>query len=261
MASDNRDPYIRLLVREAVVPLRASASDAAEMVSQLLFGETCLLLEDQKNWSKVQRDQDGYVGWVDTKMLVPIDPPFDPPQNFCFALREIALIQSDGTRLRIPMGTRLPADALHGFFTIAGHSYEVLHHKALQSPALLTQLSDLAGYFLNTPYLWGGVSGWGIDCSGLVQTTAAWCGISLPRDSSQQASVGQEVALGKQQAGDLAFFSKPGKDNITHVGILKDPQTIIHASGRVRIDPFDQNGIIHSDTHQITHHLISMRRC
>lgn len=260
MSSITKDPSIRLLVREALAPLRTSASDAAEMASQLFFGETCLCLQDKGNWIEVRRDKDDYPGWIDAKQVSPAPADFSPTDDSCFVLSG-SLLLPDATLMPLPLGTRLPAEALSGRFAWGGIAYQAgpdLKLTELRSPR---QLVETAALFLNRPYLWGGVGGWGLDCSGLVQTAAAMCGIKLPRDSSQQVKVGTAVSWGEQQAGDLAFLGKPGQERVTHVGVLQDAHTIIHASGKVRIDPFDETGITHSDSHQITHHLLSLRRC
>mgnify|MGYP006268263993 CR=1 FL=1 len=260
MPADKKDPYIRLLVREAIAPLRASASDAAEMASQLLFGETCMRLQDQGNWLQVRRDFDGYEGWLDAKQVEAAPPDFSPSTDFCFVLSG-SLILPDDTLMRLPLGTRLPKAALTGRFTWGGLTYQAGPDLKLTEVRPREHLVKTATLFLNLPYLWGGLSGWGLDCSGLVQTAAAMCGLSLPRDSSQQAEVGEAIAWGQQQAGDLAFLGKPGQNRITHVGILQDPHSIVHASGKVRLDPFDSTGITHSHSHHVTHHLLTMRRC
>ena len=114
--------------------------------------------------------------------------------------------------------------------------------------------------FLNAPYLWGGRSLFGIDCSGLVQMAYKLKNIRLKRDASQQAEQGEAVAsLEEAEPGDLAFFENE-VGRICHVGILIDRQKILHCSGRVRNDLIDQQGIFHNDLHEYTHKLKMIRR-
>ncbi len=262
MESGKVEPYIRLLVWEAIVPLRTSASDSAEQSSQLFFGEQALLLEEQPNWYRLRRLRDGYEGWADAKMFYPLADSdtlsISPPTSFSLGGH---LLREDGSLMALPIGPPLPIEVQTGIFNWAGEKLEAT--KSLRTTAVRpsSEWVATATLFMNAPYLWGGISNWGIDCSGLMQTSAAMCGITLPRDSSQQAECGVAIEYGKQQAGDLAFFAKPNKKKITHVGLLRDSESIIHASGRVRIDRLSPQGIVHSQNQQITHHLISIRRC
>jgi cell wall-associated NlpC family hydrolase len=112
---------------------------------------------------------------------------------------------------------------------------------------------------LNTPYLWGGKSPFGIDCSGFTQVVFKTGGHKLPRDSSQQILKGKEIGLEDRRGGDLAFFTNTeGKMN--HVGILMDENRIIHASGKVRIDEFDEKGIRNVEKNAYTHHFYKLKR-
>ena len=118
---------------------------------------------------------------------------------------------------------------------------------------------DFAKEYLNSPYLWGGKSPFGIDCSGLTQVILRFFDLNIPRDASQQAEFGQAVDFEDLQRGDLAFFSN-ADGKVIHVGFLDGNGAIIHASGCVRMDLFNNQGIIHNKTGELTHHLHSIRR-
>ena len=115
-------------------------------------------------------------------------------------------------------------------------------------------------FFLNTPYLWGGRSGAGIDCSGLTQQVFRMCGKAIPRDSSQQVLQGKEIEFGDHQPGDLAFFRKSNQTRITHVGIVGENGDFYHASGKVRLDFLNKNNILRLPTGNATHILVSIKR-
>ena len=114
--------------------------------------------------------------------------------------------------------------------------------------------------YLDTPYLWGGKSAFGIDCSGFVQQVYKMFGIKLLRDAYLQAEQGVPVQnLAQSKLGDLAFF-KNENGRIVHVGMLLENHKIVHASGNVRIDIIDENGIINSETGKRTHQLSLIKR-
>ena len=156
------------------------------------------------------------------------------------------------------MGSLLPAADR---FEIAGQEFSVQTScKALKEKTQRPKLIEDAYMYLNAPYLWGGKGPFGIDCSGFVQVVFRLNGILLPRDAYQQADIGDTLSFVEEgQAGDLAFFdNENGK--ITHVGILNDAQHIIHASGKVRIDRIDHQGIFHEENGTYTHRLRLLKR-
>ena len=228
---------------EAVVPMRSTASEAAEQVSQLLYGEIAEShLPQEGNWQYIRCLHDGYEGWVDAKMIREISAEqadtfrtWQPNTH-----RNYSIPQADGSPLWLPIGARISTEST-AYFSVE-------------------EMLAFGRTLLNTPYLWGGRSSFGIDCSGLMQILFAMRGILLPRDASQQGKVGQEIPFAEIAAGDVVFCSKPGKTNISHVGVLLAPDQILHASGRVRIDFLTENGVIHSQNQQLTHSLVYIRR-
>ena len=244
----------------SVVPMRKEATHRSEMVSQLLFGEYVEVLEDGGDFWRVKCLYDGYEGWVQASQLKPADEvkktdvfvghwsgkvsindhvkpiPFSAP---VFAVNEPVLIS----------GVKLSYDLSPAAIWQSG-----LEH--LNAATLLPAYSP----YLDTPYLWGGKSVFGIDCSGFAQQVFKLFGIKLLRDAYQQATQGEAVSdLDASQAGDLAFFHNEA-GRITHVGILLRPDQIVHAAGKVRIDVIDKDGIINVDTGKRTHQLHSIRR-
>ena len=247
----------------SIVPIRKEANDRAEMTSQWLFGETAELLERQAKWSFLRFDHDGYEGWVDNKQLADCDTPnFDPDQR---VIDQSTIADLGERQVQLAYGSVLPFYE-DGSILWQGHRMPVqavTNHRPVLERADLLEL--YLHPFLGAPYLWGGRTPWGVDCSGLVQMIFILMGIYLPRDASQQAQEGEDVELlDLCEPGDLVFFdNEQGK--ITHVGIIltRDEEgflRIAHASGRVRIDALDQQGIFNAEEKRHTHKLRSLKR-
>lgn len=241
-------------VSVAIAPVRQEPSDKAEQVTQFLFHESIELLEKHEKWSLVRSRLDGYEGWIDNKQYHSGHTAGD--QNLMVLTRSSCL-SSPSNELWVPHGTALTVNKegyTFGGYRVCdsdlGTAWEPQGDNLIQAAKL----------YLNTPYLWGGRSIWGIDCSGFVQQVFRVCGVPLPRDASQQASRGENIDLiAATRAGDLAFFDND-EGKITHVGILIDSQHIIHASGQVRIDRVDHLGIFHEERGAYTHKLRLIKR-
>jgi gamma-D-glutamyl-L-lysine dipeptidyl-peptidase len=239
----------------AIIPLRAEANDRSEMVSQVLFGEHFDVLESAQSWTYIRLADDRYTGWIDTKQYRPISNEHYEliqtlPKVLVGDLVEF-LTTKTGTLIPVPLGASvgfLKHEVLNteGFVFDGSVSGAVSDKSGLISTAFL---------YLNAPYLWGGKTPFGIDCSGFTQMVYKLNGYALPRDASQQALVGEALSfIEESEPGDLAFFdNEEGK--IIHVGIIMENNYIIHASGKVRIDRLDHLGIYNAEVNRHTHKL------
>ncbi len=251
------------IVQVAQIPLRAGPSDRDEMVSQLLFGELVDILDVRKNWTKVRCEWDDYEGWCDTKQIQNIteDTFFRYQANHALNLDPLHPAVGDDYFIQLPMGATLPDfDGLRfqingQYFRFSGQAVTV--SQLAPTPELLNKF---ARRYLHAPYLWGGRSPLGIDCSGLTQMVYKLANIRLLRDASQQVNQGRLIDfMHEVQAGDLAFFENE-KGKISHVGILAGPDSIIHAYGWVRLDPIDHFGIYNIGLKKYTHRLRVVHR-
>ena len=231
------------------------------MISQLLFGDTGTILSEEERWYRVKQDYDQYEGWVDRKMILAVPRLHKVPDRW-HVLGGSIFHASDHSKMRLPLGAGIPR---HPNFKPS--SLRIGKEEWIFGPDLrliptqsYQQLIPLCQHFMNTPYLWGGKGGFGTDCSGFVQSLFRICGIWLPRDSSYQEREGESINYGQHKQGDLAFFSKPGHTKVTHVGIISSDDTVIHASGKVRLDFLKENGIINKETDLLTHSFVSIKR-
>ena len=244
----------------SVVPCRAEAADSSEQVTQLLFGETLKVYEKKRSWYRVKTAHDSYECWMDENQF-----KFITQREFEQLNAQKSLVVSDlaevltkveGSELMtILLGSNLPnienklVDVKESVWRFEGNSIDTneVHDKK--------KLKENAFMLLNAPYQWGGRSPFGIDCSGFVQLVYKLNGIYLPRDASQQASMGQPLSfIEEAEEGDLAFFDND-EGNITHVGIILSNNRIIHASGKVRIDKLDHQGIYNQEKRDYSHRL------
>jgi len=241
----------------SIVPLRSEPSNKAELVSQIVFGEHFKVLETRKEWSKIRLAFDKYEGWIDNKQYLLITKEYysdlDKQQPVLAGNLVDYITDSAGVLSLITLGATLPNFKDAALSIGASHyQYEGAHVEG-QHPK--TQLLNTAFLFLNTPYLWGGKTPFGIDCSGFTQMVYKLNGYALLRDASQQATQGETLSfIEESEPGDLAFFDNQ-EGIITHVGIIMKDNYIIHAHGKVRIDRLDHSGIYNVDSKRHTHKL------
>lgn len=242
----------------AVCPLRSDPSHRGEMVSQLLFGEAAEVLDKAKDFTKLRCLYDDYIGWAQTSQLVEAERTVALRKPSSFTFRRNTTIAVNGTEMYVPVGTPVFSDIIVGNYSIRYPTEDTL----LFEPSFYTEdvVKMAALLYENVPYLWGGKSSFGIDCSGYVQQVCKMFGKPLLRDAYQQATEGEVVHfLQEVRCGDLAFFDND-EGRIVHVGILFSENEIIHASGKVRVDDIDSFGILNRDTGQRTHKLRVIKR-
>jgi len=242
----------------SVCPMRSDASHKSEIVSQLLLGECGEVLNSKGDFIHIRCLYDGYEGWCAKSQLATIgDVAAFTPTAYIAKRNNSALL--NGTNIPVSIASPVFAKAAAGNYTIEFEE-GIAITTAPGDEEGNAYIKQLTYQYLNTPYLWGGKSSFGIDCSGFSQQVFKPLGIKLLRDAYQQATQGSTVnTLAEATCGDLAFFDND-EGRITHVGILLDNATIIHSSGYVRIDTIDETGIIHSVTNERTHKLASIKR-
>ena len=233
----------------SVAPLRLEAKDSSEMVSQVLYGEYFKIIEERKKWVKIRLAHDSYEGWIDIKQIIEIESELYhqiDESDHEFAQDLISHITHHNESLStITIGAQVSTS------TLLADSYQLKSTNGTNKEDLINN----ALLLLNTPYLWGGRTPLGIDCSGFTQLIYRLSGFKLLRDASQQATQGEVLSfIEEAEEGDLAFFDN-NEGIITHVGLIMRDNYIIHAHGKVRIDRLDQSGIFNIEKHLHTHKL------
>lgn len=283
----------RSICTYAMIPVRALPAESAEMVTQILFGETYEIIWVDGKWARIRTVADDYPGWIDAKLVDHIDEAeverwnsekLYVTQQAMMETSEFLHIPIDEEQRKqksfysfphfshLPMGSEIhsnnywnydgePLSQWSKLFILNGKDFHLwgFGEKTKCLAETTPSPSDCARELTGAPYLWGGKTAFGIDCSGLVQVAFKVCGIQLPRDASQMVEMGDYVAIGEQRENDLAFFSNE-KGSICHVGICLDRNGIIHASGCVREDKLDNVGIYNREREIYTHKLACIKR-
>ena len=230
--------------------MRSNNFHESELVSQLLYGDCFKILSSKNEWLQIKTLNDSYVGWINNKQINEISKINAEKITFddkIFSTRLIDYIETDENKLSsIVLGSNI------GACKYLGHKYDGPKTKKTKTKLNLTKVASM---YLNSPYLWGGKTPFGIDCSGLTQMIYRINGYKIPRDASQQSELGETLSfIEESEPGDLAFFDdKEGK--IIHVGMLLENNYILHAHGNVRIDRIDQTGIFNQKKQKHSHKL------
>lgn len=234
----------------SIVPLRVIASDASEMVSQLLYGEHFKILEERANWSRIRVAFDNQEAWICNKQYLKIveDAYFNLEHSNPILSADLIDYITDQNGHLMPAVLGSVLNSVKAF----EHSFD---GSVVSSTHPKNSLIETALLYLNSPYTWGGKSPFGIDCSGLTQMVYKLNGYKLKRAAAEQAKQGEALSfIEESEPGDLAFFDdKEGK--INHVGLIMNDNYIIHVDGKVRIDRIDHSGIFNAELRKHTHQL------
>lgn len=245
---------------QSLIAVRANPSETAELVTQIVFGETYNNLKEEENWVQIETINDKYTGWIDKKLVVTLSNQEKDKlekTNKLITTKALSFIKNKLNESTMPIvaGSEIYSTS-ENEMAIGDSKYAFNKNDLIAN----TSIDDFAKQFVNAPYLWGGKSYLGIDCSGLMQIIYKSQGILLPRDASEQAKIGNNISFTHEaKTGDLAFFDN-ADGNIIHVGMFLNEKTIIHASGWVRIDPIDHQGIYKSEESKYSHRLRIIKR-
>ncbi len=249
------------VVSVPAAPVRRKARHQSEMTNQLLFGESVQVLKEKKKlWVKVRSIHDDYEGWMTRNLLEETTEKEAKWLPVHVSTSLVSTVVMDERRINIPLASSFPG--FTGTAGLLGSREYFLNGETFDRTSVSPgsdRIVELTATWLNAPYLWGGRTIFGVDCSGFVQVVFKMMGLDMPRDAWQQAGRGSTIKnLEDAVCGDLAFFDD--KEEIVHVGILLGNDRIIHSSGRVRIDAIDKKGIINSETGKRSHSLQVIKR-
>jgi hypothetical protein len=253
------------ITRLSIVPVRKEPDHRSEQVTQLLFGDHYTVVQRSRDndWLRIRIQFDNYEGWISNKQHHDISQEYFQEINkneyrICTELTSMALYRKKP--ILIVIGSILPVSD-NEIFGLGEHFAFNGESKSLGQKRDAEFLNQTCLKLLNVPYLWGGKSPFGMDCSGFIQMVFKISGYSLHRDSGDQVKQGIELKdFTKTKPGDLAFFID-GKGKVNHVGLIMDDRnTIIHCSGYVRIDKIDEKGIFNESSGEYTHKFFTARR-
>ncbi|MEO9511804.1 MAG: C40 family peptidase [Flavobacteriaceae bacterium] len=234
-----------------IVPLRILPEDTDEMTSQLLYGEHFKVLESRKKWSRIRVSYDGYEGWISNKQFIFITEEeyhqldnIEKPRLSTDIISHVCA--NDTVLIPIVLGSSIEGSKK------LGHTFE---GDCTTGEKLKPNLVNTAVLYINTPYLWGGKTPFGIDSAGFTQMVYKINGYTLKRTAELQSKQGEALSFIEEcEPGDLAFFDD-NEGVIDHVGIILKDNYIIHANGHVRIDRLDHTGVFNTQEKQYTHKL------
>ncbi|MDR2835409.1 MAG: C40 family peptidase [Bacteroidales bacterium] len=239
------------------IPLRANNEHRSEMISQILFGESFQIIGKRNNWAEIQLLNDNSCGFIEEKIITVISEKDIVNKEYliCSDINN-TILKNHTETITIPIGSKIPKEIIkNNNFSINDNIYEPINIKFPEISNKREFLMQKAIEMQNIPYLWGGCTGWGIDCSGFSQLLFKLININIPKRAEQQSKLGNAICfLEEAQPGDLAFFENEEKQ-IIHVGVIDENNTIIHASGKIRIDKLDHQGIFNETTKQYSHTL------
>ena len=240
-----------------VSPGRAEPADQSEIKAQLVFGDLAKIIEVRNNWTHIEVEKYKYSCWVDTKHFYILD---ETEYNLIKNEKEVRVAditssirnKRNGELTHLVKGCLLP-NYKNKTISFGNEEFDFLGNTNENYELTRDNVVKTSLEYLNSPYLWGGNSPYGIDCSGLTQMTYLLYGIQIPRDACDQAGFGETINLfAEAQPGDMVFFDNT-EGVVTHVGVLLPDNKIIHASGHCRIDKIDHQGIFREDWGRYTH--------
>ena len=249
----------KFICENVFVPLRSGPSHRSEMLSQILFGEKYTIIDESGKWLKIESLFDNYTGWIDVDHLQHSESKDDAKGHVL--VKSLLCYKKDKTKMVLEPGCEIYNPDFKNYkFTADKSAFSTSPDFNESFISTKDSLADTAMKFINSPYIWGGRIPSGIDCSGFTQLIYKIHGTALPRNSWSQAEKGETVSfINESKPGDLVFFDNE-RGSITHVGMMISNGLIIHASGRVRIDTIDHQGIFKQEIGGYSHHLRTIKR-